>query len=749
MSKKLKFRISSALKDIIGRDLITDDNVAVFELVKNGFDAHATRVDIIFKNLRTKNPKIIIKDNGKGMSYDDLLDRWLFVAYSAKKEGTEDKNFDYRDNIYSKRAFAGAKGIGRFSCDRLGKYLYLETTKKERNAKTEVLITDWEKFEEDIKEEFININVLYETKKGSDYGLVHGTVLEITDLRSNWDRDALLKLKDSLAKLINPHRGKSEKGFKIFIDADDELEEDSRCKDEREKVNGEVQNFVFEELDLKTTKIQVSLSGKGSKSYMTTSLVDGGTLIYKIKEINSFKRLWDIDFTLYYLNRSAKYAFARKMGLASRLYGHVFLYKNGFRIYPFGEPFEDPLNIDVRKSRKKYSYLGTGELMGQIQIYGQNPEFKETSSRGNGLIINPTYEELVTCFFLILSRLEKYVVDIQQWGLSIEDENTNPLLKAGIAELVTQISGSEGILEFEAPKDLISILEDSQVESASSLVKNLRGIAIATKNDDLLKVAKAASKKLKQIIAAKEEAEGDAASAREELNEILTQNLFLKSVKSQDLDEVVSFMHSIGISASVIDNYLSSIYQKINKGFEIRPGELKKAIEAVSFENRKILSITRFSTKANFKLYAEDATLDMVSFIKEYVFNILKPLRGEDVTITIEDGFKGTFIKKFRPIEMSILIDNLLSNSIRAKSRAFKVVIDKGRDKDLLIEFIDDGMGIPDKNINKIFKFGFTTTSGSGLGLHHAQEIALKLGGKLVADNRQKKGVKFVLTLKK
>lgn len=751
MGKQLKFRVSSALKNIIGRDLITNDNVAVFELVKNSFDAHASRVDIIFENIASSSAKIIIKDNGKGMSYDDLVNRWLFVAYSAKTDGTEDKTFDYRDSIYSKRVFAGNKGIGRFSCDRLGKYLYLETTKKEDNAKTEALITDWEKFEKDITEEFIDITVLHERLKENTYGISHGTVLEISDLRSEWSREKLKELKSSLAKLINPNRGKGEKTFRIFITAADELAEDEAAEGQQ-KVNGEVENFVFEKLGLKTTRIHVNLSDKKnsrSQNLMTTTLIDGGTQIYKIKEPNKFNLLWNIDITLYFLNRTAKLAFAKEMGLASRLYGHVFLYKNGFRIYPFGEPYEDPMKIDVRKSRKKYSNLGTGELMGQIDIWGNNPEFKETSSRGNGLIENPTYDQLVQWFFLILSRLEKYVVDVQQWGLSIEDKDVDETFKTNVVNLVTQLTGAEDILEFEAPDNLFSILEETQTDSASDLVRNLMGVAKNTNDEKLLKVARAAAKKLKEVIAAKKEAEEDAAGARQELEGILTENLFLKSVKSQDLDEVVSFMHSIGISATTIDNYLSSIYQKINASLDIGPEELKRAIEAVSFENRKILSISRFSTKANFKLYAENATLDVVSYIKEYVFNILKPLRGEDINITIQDGFRSQFIKNFRPIEFSILIDNLISNSIRANAENFNIILEKTKANDLEITFRDDGIGIPDKNLNKIFRFGFTTTSGSGLGLHHVQQIVKNLNGHVEVNNKQKKGVKFIITLTK
>ena len=151
MPKDMQFKVSSALKDIIGRDLINDDLIAIFELVKNSYDAHATRVDIYFENLYTDNPSIKIVDNGKGMSFDDLQNKWLFLAYSAKKDGTEDDGTDFRDKINTKRTYAGAKGIGRFSCDRLGSKLLLETTQK--NTNTEILDVDWEKFEEDAKKE--------------------------------------------------------------------------------------------------------------------------------------------------------------------------------------------------------------------------------------------------------------------------------------------------------------------------------------------------------------------------------------------------------------------------------------------------------------------------------------------------------------------------------------------------------------------------------------------------------------------
>ena len=92
---KLQFKVSSALKDLVGKDLIRNENIAIFELVKNSYDAFATKVEITFEPER-----IIIADNGKGMTLDDLKNKWLFLAYSAKKDGSEDSEEDEKQQSY-------------------------------------------------------------------------------------------------------------------------------------------------------------------------------------------------------------------------------------------------------------------------------------------------------------------------------------------------------------------------------------------------------------------------------------------------------------------------------------------------------------------------------------------------------------------------------------------------------------------------------------------------------------------------
>ena len=79
MDRKLQFRVSSATKSILWKDLITDKNIAVFELVKNSYDACAKEVKIYINS-----DKITIIDDGDWMDKIDLETKWLFIVYSEK-----------------------------------------------------------------------------------------------------------------------------------------------------------------------------------------------------------------------------------------------------------------------------------------------------------------------------------------------------------------------------------------------------------------------------------------------------------------------------------------------------------------------------------------------------------------------------------------------------------------------------------------------------------------------------------------
>ncbi len=229
----MQFKISSGLKSIIGKDLITDDYVAIFELVKNSFDAYASRVDILFTG-----SEIYIADNGKGMSEHDFANKWLFVAYSAKADNTENHELqgDYRKTLRAKRStFAGNKGVGRFSCDRLGSKLIIQSRKIGANTINQLEV-DWGKFEKDQEFEFGQIDVDHKQIVSFDVpqelsrfnNTKSGTVLKITEIRESdsWNRKKLLGLKSAIAKLIDPFGVK--KDFDVYIHAPDEKNEDEK-----------------------------------------------------------------------------------------------------------------------------------------------------------------------------------------------------------------------------------------------------------------------------------------------------------------------------------------------------------------------------------------------------------------------------------------------------------------------------------------------------------------------------------------
>ena len=746
MKNEMQFRISSALKDIIGKDLINDDFIAIFELVKNSYDAYASKVDIYFKDIYSSNAKIIIKDNGKGMNYDDLTNKWLFVAYSAKKDGSESEDLNFRDKINVQRAFAGAKGIGRFSCDRLGTDLYIEPTKNEENRLTETLLIDWENFEEDLKEEFVNVNVLHETlpiiKK-------IGTKLEITNLRNSWDRKKFLRLKDALAKLINPNRDSFDDKFEIYLHVDDELVNDDNFDEYHKIVNGKIQNLIFETLDLKTTKIISSISSKDENT-ITTSLYEANKLVYEIKEKNTYEFLHNITYTIYYLNRSSKMTFSRRMGMQPVEYGHIFVYKNSLRIYPYGQRGDDPLKMDNRKAQGYNRYIGTRETIGYIDILEPNNMLKETSSRGDGLEKNRNYYEFVEYFYETLKKLEKYNIDITDWGNDLSNDYINLKnedKKEALISVIKKLANSKEVISINYSDEIIRILKKKEENSVMNLLQNVKNELDSSDVDktQVIKEISKVEKKIDELKSIKTEAEEEALKTlikNEELEEKLEQEIksgvFKKSIIGQDKEQLISLQHQVNHSSSRIARNVKLLLKVLDKNFEKE--NLIKYINTIAFENEKISTISSFVTKANFNLRATEIEMDLIKFIKDYIENIYsnkEPLiNTNDLRIYFINKRNIKFSKSFRPLEVTMMIDNFINNSIKAEATKLEFIIKK-KDNILNIDIIDNGIGISIDCIDKIFEFGFTTTKGSGIGLHHIKEIVSQLDGDVIYKNKE------------
>lgn len=765
------FKISSGLKNLIGSELITDNFVAIFELVKNSFDADASEVNITFENIYSSNAKIIIQDNGKGMDYDDLINKWLFVAYSAKKDGTEE--FDYRNQIKSNRQYAGAKGVGRFSCDRLGQFLNLVTIKNRPNSKIENILVDWKKFEENQKEEFIKIPVEHYELSQNIYGIKHGTVLEISGINSEeWTRAEIKKLKDKLSKLVRPKLNETfdDKPFRIFIYSTEDIEEDKKDAIKfsekgdgavyRNTVNGEIQNFIFEELDIKTTKITTQISIDGNETL--TNLNDRENFIYSIKERNKHLLLNNISIKLYFLNRSAKVIFKKRIGVDAVEYGNVFVYKNGFRIYPFGERGNDILGIDNRAVQGYNRFIGLRNLIGIIEIEGNKTDLKETTSRDGGLVKTRSYTQLEDYLFETLRRLEKYVIDVTSWGVNddnLENLNTDEVNKK-LVKLIGNISDDKSIIGIEYNKDLIRLISEQEENSAKKLVSNFKRIASETNNPKLLadsqkieKILKESDKRVKSVEKENDLLKDENKEIGEKLGYVSTQNNFLTSEITDDTKNLESILHHIGLTTNLIKSDIENLVKAINNNSD--KNELISIIKRLSRQNEKITSFSKYFKKVNFNIHTNNMEIDIISFTNEYLENVYKlredlKINRELLKIKILTPESLNLKIKFNPIDMIIVLDNMISNSYKHNASEIEISWIKMEDNSVVLSFKDNGDGIKDNIVGNIFDFGFSTSRrGSGLGLYHVKEIIEKLKSKIEVNNKLKKGVEFLISFKK
>ncbi|MCK5040147.1 MAG: sensor histidine kinase [Candidatus Aenigmarchaeota archaeon] len=727
MKEKLQFKVSAALKNIIGKELITDKYIAIFELVKNSFDAYAERVDVNFYE-----DKIVIKDDGKGMNIKDIKDKWLFVGYSAKADNTENRGYnDYRNKIKTRHAFAGAKGVGRFACDRIGKKLKLISIKEEENPKIEKITVEWELFEKDSKKDFINIDVTHETLDENPYSEIkHGTILEISELREEWTdgkKSEKEKLKTHLSKLINPIKKDSEDVFDVFLD------------------NKKVENFIFEKLALKTTQINIDISQNGE--YIITELIDRGEKIYKIKEKNEWKKfLFDIRIQLFYLNTPTKITFKHYMGVRSKEFGSIFLYKNGFRVFPYGELDDDSLGVNLRKQQGYARYLGTRDVVGFIDINNTSDEFKETTSRDGGLIATTSVKNLKSCFEeKVLRRLESYVIGTLNWTYkrNIEKEFFPKEKEKEIQVMIKKLTKSKDFLDIEHSYIFLEKIEEKTQQGFQGATGQLKKEARKTGDEKLLKA-------VKKIEETQEQQKHIIQKQESKIKRSEDQVSALRNFSSKNLKNLQSYHHQIGISSKTIDNYILHAFNAITgQKYE----KLEKYLQKIKKENDKINTIARFATGSGMNELATKKERSLNNIIKKYLEDDYIPVAADGLEISIKDNTTKDFLTSFRPFDVLVIFDNLLDNAKKAKAKNCNIEL-YGDDKTLEIFVMDNGSGINEKfqnNTDEIFNLKTSSTDGAGIGLFHVEEILKSVfnANISVASNKKTKGITFTLTFAK
>ncbi|SDU11854.1 Signal transduction histidine kinase [Polaribacter sp. Hel1_33_78] len=823
---KVSFRTNVLLKSIIGKDLITDDNIAVLELVKNSFDAGSKESNIIFRNLlhnqeikeykKLNSSEIIISDRGSGMSEYDLINKWLNIAYSEKKAKKEEHN----------RTLAGNKGVGRFSCDRLGKFLTIYTKKSDSNLIK--LSIDWREFEQidDIEINIQDIGFELEEISMNQYqdetnlnSFKSGTTLSIKSLREEWNHKKILSLKRQLEKFINPNQSFESEKFDVNILAEEFLKFEKEFQS-FQKINGTVENKIFDKLNFKVTYIHSEISEDGKK--ITTTLKDRGNEIFTLTEHNPFDLLKNIKIHIYYLNPYSKAYFMKQTGIRSNEFGSISFFIDGFRVPPYGDSGNDWLGMENRKNQGRARHLGTREVIGRIEVF-DNVEtdddekyFKIISSR-SGVLNNDIFNQLTKFsspfgyYLKTLRRLERFVVEGINWDSIVEknyskledeiinDPNWNESKELfnedsltrnkRILSVIEKIINAkkDEVIDLSINSDFVSDLADEQKEKSEAELNSIanelskKELSSIELNQLLSKISttkveldnfpisqteinklKSEQKSLetqiqqqfkdvKALEEEKQKATENAERLEKELELEKEKNTYLRTSSRNLTEDAKGLVHNIKITSKKISDSVDNVYHKVLDE-KYTKTYLLKSLGAIKFQAEKANKISKIITRSNFKADANTQIADVVKYINQYV-NIYSDIYPKTELNFEVISNKSELIKKFSLLDISVVLDDLISNSVKASAKNIKIEMSNPTKEILKIYFSDDGSGVPEKfieNKETIFDLGITTTiGGSGIGLNSVRTGLKSMKGKInfIGNNVQLKGACFEITI--
>jgi len=371
----LYFESSGRLVTILGRESISNPNIALIETIKNAYDADAEKVDVDFEEIRAHHGgKIIISDDGIGMTEENIKERWMRPA-------TDNKLHEPFTRKYKRRRI-GEKGIARFALSTLAQEVEL-ITKPTGTTKGYRLSLDWNRFEEEGGSfERTPVDFASFSKKKTE----HGTTIRLSGLRHKWDKEMLEKLIRE-AELITPPTSRPD-NFEVNIQVPDFPD-----------ISGQTLSNRF--LRVAPYSFEAKLDAQGF-------------LRYRIRTPNGSKRYPRTKTTRYSCG-SAEFTFwflPRQKGNYDLLgidlqgiqideikkfldeWGGIKLYRDNLRVKPYGDPGNDWLGLESLRINLPSVMPGNDQVFGYVKITQKgNPSIIDTSTR-EGVVNNVEFLDL-------------------------------------------------------------------------------------------------------------------------------------------------------------------------------------------------------------------------------------------------------------------------------------------------------------------------------------------------------------------
>jgi signal transduction histidine kinase len=397
---ELQFRPRARLVSILGEHLISDHAVGLIELVKNAYDADATEVIVEIRD--TADPgttTVLVRDNGCGMSLDDIRLRWLSPAEDHKEQ---EKRTNQRTRLG--RLPIGEKGVGRFAVHQLGRTLEMITR---MTGGTEIAVEiDWDTFDSsDGYLEGIPVRVI-ERDPQVFTGDRCGTQLRVSRPRSAWTEKLLRKVHRTLRRLQNPLTEEEHRFIVKFRCPEFPELESIDPTDILPKAHYEFRALVEAngKCDLEYACKHPAVKGRKESAEGVDLVPLAGDEIH-----GEGPRCGPFWLNLYVWDRSKDYLQASDVSRREldAMCG-VSLFRDGLRVLPYGEPGDDWLLLDQERIQAPAERIGNNQVIGLVQFdQSSNLQLRDKTNR-EGLIENDAFLDLRALVRAAIRQFIKY-----------------------------------------------------------------------------------------------------------------------------------------------------------------------------------------------------------------------------------------------------------------------------------------------------------------------------------------------------
>lgn len=752
--KELQFNVSARTAKLIGLENFANAEGAIIELVKNAYDADSDICVVVFdiKDAR-KDSSIYIIDTGVGMNDEIIAKHWMTI-------GTDDKLKNSKTSEKG-RVKSGAKGIGRFALNKLGRQSSMITFPEESDTGYYWAI-DWSEFDKDgynlsdIKAELGEVDEAFLIDKIGEYGIsdldivkkliccgFHGTLIQIQNLNDKWDEEAIVSLNQNLETLVPSHLS-SDFSIYLYDLADTEkygLINSAGYDDYDYKVEASYLGNGERTIRIKVTRRELNLSLLESSYRDLFLLPDMKTFPFRLEDFQAktfektielndsikaslLSRIGKFDFVFYFIKNEVKddadeyadkkYPYneidSRQRKRWLKKFGGIKIFRDDFRVRPYGENGDDWLGLGKRQSqspagvgRKKGGYrIRPNQVSGAVSISRlYNTAFEDRSSR-EGIQENDEFRLLKN---ILLRIIEEFEIDRNtvMYNLSSLYKSRHPEEKKA-SEIVDKI------LSEENKGQNTEIGEDSGEKTSGA-------------SEDLKSVAKG-FRVLRENLYDKEE-----------------ENRMLRSLASTGI-AVASFTHELnGVSESLLPrtdllkSALQSFVEEDKIEVEDQFDNPYYLIALIKKQDAKLHQWLDYSLNAIKRNKRDWTNLSIKDYLGRYKDSWVVSLSQKSIRMEVLPNPRETELDCYMncyEMDLDSIFNNFITNSVSSLLRTPRddkriEIRWKVDSQFLVIDFLDNGLGLAEEykaDPYRIFS-AFETSScdskgnkiGTGMGL--------------------------------